>query len=150
MKKIILAMSICASLAACGSQNASTAGKEVEILNYDDNGDFPFSDAARVGKLLFLSGALGIAPGQGQLVPGGITEETRQVMENIKRHTEASGYQMKDIVKCSVFLADMAEWSAFNAVYGSYFSKPYPGRIAVGVNGLALGARVEVECIAAK
>lgn len=149
MKKIILAVGICVGLAACDAQNASTSRKTVEILNYGDNGDLPFSDAARVGNMLF-SGALGIAPGESHLVVGGITAETRQVMENIKLHTEASGYKMKDIVKCNVYLVDMAEYSAFNAVYGSYFSKPFPARITVGVNGLARGARVEVECIAAK
>ncbi|MDP5007495.1 MAG: Rid family hydrolase, partial [Glaciimonas sp.] len=73
-----------------------------------------------------------------------------QTMENLKMYAKASGYQMKDIVKCNVFLADMAEWSAFNDVYKTYFSKPFPARTAVGVNGLAIGARVEVECIAAK
>ncbi|VVN99868.1 2-iminobutanoate/2-iminopropanoate deaminase [Pseudomonas fluorescens] len=71
-------------------------------------------------------------------------------MDNLKLYTEESGYQMKDILKCTVFLADMSEWSAFNDVYGSYFKKPFPARTAVAVKSLALDARVEIECIASR
>lgn len=110
----------------------------------------PFSEAVRVGNLLFLSGQIGTLPGTTKLVPGGIKEEARQTMENIRTSLRAHGYDMSDIVKCTVMLADMTEWGAFNEVYQSFFSKPYPVRSAFGTSGLALGARVEVECIAAK
>lgn len=109
----------------------------------------PFSEAVRVGRLLFLSGQIGIAPGTMTLAPGGIREETRQTMENIRTSLEANGYQLGDVVKCTVMLADIKEWSAFNEVYRTFFNGRYPARSALGANGLALGARVEVECIAA-
>jgi 2-iminobutanoate/2-iminopropanoate deaminase len=70
-------------------------------------------------------------------------------MENIKKLLEAHGYSMKQLVKCTVMLADMADWPAFNEIYKSFFSGKYPARSAFGTTGLALGARVEVECIAA-
>lgn len=138
---------LCVSLFAV--EAAATLDKKVEILDFGDNENYPFSSAARVGNLLFLSGQLGIAPGQDDLVPGGIRAETRQVMENIKDRTERSGLRMNNIIKCTVFLADMSEWAAFNDVYRTYFTKPFPARSAVAVSGLAADARVEVECIAA-
>ena len=109
----------------------------------------PFSEAVRHGDTLYLSGQVGIAPGTMTLVSGGIREESRQAMENIKTTLEAHGCNLASIIKCTVMLADIAEWSAFNEVYASYFSRPYPARSALGANGLALGARVEIECIAA-
>lgn len=148
MKKLFLLAAICAPLLAF--EASAKSSKPVEILNFGGNENYPFSDAARVGNLLFMSGALGIAPGADSLVAGGINSETRQVMENIKANAKASGYEMNNIIKCTVFLADMSEWGAFNDVYRTYFDTPYPARSAVAVSGLALNARVEVECIAAK
>lgn len=110
----------------------------------------PFSEAVRVGDTLYLSGQVGIKPGTMQVVPGGIREEARQTLENIRTSLEANGYAMGDVVKCTVMLADISEWAAFNEVYRTFFSAPYPARSALGANGLALGARVEVECIAAR
>jgi len=109
----------------------------------------PFSEAVRHGNTLYLSGQLGIAPGTMTLAPGGIRGEARQTMENIKACLEAHGCTLADLVKCTVMLADMADWPAFNEVYASFFSGNYPARSALGANGLALGARVEVDCIAA-
>lgn len=110
----------------------------------------PFSEAVRVGDLVFLSGQIGIVPGSMKLAPGGIAAETRQTMDNIKQVLSTHGYTMADLVKCTVMLADMADWPAFNEIYRSYFTDRFPARSAFGANGLALGARVEVECIAAK
>ena len=109
----------------------------------------PFSEAVRVGDLVFLSGQIGIVPGSMKLAPGGIAAETRQTMDNIKLVLSTHGYTMADLVKCTVMLADMADWPAFNEIYRSYFTDRFPARSAFGANGLALGARVEVECIAA-
>jgi len=109
----------------------------------------PFAEAVRHGDTLFLSGQLGIQPGTLRLVPGGIREEARQAMDNIQAVLAANGLTMADIVKCTVMLADMAEWPVFNEVYVSYFKGQPPARSAFGTNGLALGARVEVECISA-
>jgi 2-iminobutanoate/2-iminopropanoate deaminase len=109
----------------------------------------PLSEAARAGGTLYLSGMLGILPGTSQLVAGGIEAEARQTMTNIQAVLAAQGHQLGDVVKCTVMLADMADWSTFNAVYESFFDGRYPARSAFGTTGLALGARVEVECVAA-
>lgn len=111
----------------------------------------PFSEAVRVGGTLYLSGQIGNIPGTLELAEGGIAGQAPQVMENIRTALEAHGYALSDLVKCTVFLADMAEWGAFNEIYASYFpAGRFPARSALGSSGLALGARVEVECIAAK
>jgi len=130
---------------------AATAPATVEFLNSGKilPSTLPFSEAVRVGNLVFLSGQLGIAPDTMKLVPGGIREEARQTMENIRTTVEAHGYSMRDIVKCTVMLADMAEWNAFNEVYRGFFGDRFPARSAFGTSGLALGARCEVECIVA-
>jgi len=108
---------------------------------------FPFSPAVEADGWVFLSGALGTVPGGG-LAPGGIGPETRQTMDNIQATLESQGLGWDRVVKCSVFLADIAEWPAFNEIYKTYFDGDYPARSALGASGLALGARVEIECIA--
>jgi reactive intermediate/imine deaminase len=127
---------------------------EPEPVEYLNSGkvlpsNLPFSEAVRVGDVLYLSGQVGVVPGTLKLVPGGIRDEARQAMENIRTTLEAHGRSMRDVVKCTVMLADISEWAAFNEIYKTFFSAPYPARSALGANGLALGARVEVECIAA-
>lgn len=112
-----------------------------------ENLDLPFSSAVRVGDVLYLSGSIGNIPGTLELAEGGIQGETRQTMENIKQVLETFGSSMDRVVKCTVFLADMAEWGAMNEVYRTYFEDP-PARSALGASGLALDARVEIECIA--
>lgn len=110
----------------------------------------PFSDAVRVGPLLFVSGQIGSPPGSPSIVPGGIAAEARQALENIAAILRRHGASMDRVVKCTVFLADVSEWAAFNAVYVTFFDPAaLPARSALGANGLAAGARVEVECIAA-
>ena len=110
--------------------------------------NFPFSESVRINELLFISGQVGTDE-SGALVEGGIEPESRQVMNNIKQIIHRRGLTMNDVVKCTVFLADVAQWGDFNQIYITYFSKPYPARSALGANGLALGAALEVECIAA-
>ncbi len=112
------------------------------------SGSLPFSEAVRVGEMLYLSGQVGVKPGTLRLVSGGIEPESVQMMENIKTVLEANGSSLNDVVKCTIMLADIAEWGAFNNIYVNYFTKPYPARSAFGCNGLALNARVEMECIA--
>lgn len=107
----------------------------------------PFSQAVRVGNVLYLSGQLGNVPGTLQLAPGGLAGETRQTMENIAAVLHENGLTFRDVFKCTVMLADMARWSEFNAVYVTYFDADrLPARSAFGCNGLALGAQVELEC----
>jgi reactive intermediate/imine deaminase len=108
----------------------------------------PFSEAVRAGELLFVSGQVGSVPETRQLAPGGMEAEARQALDNIDAVLKRHGSSLKDVVKCTVFLADMKDWPAFNEVYRGYFGEHFPARSALGANGLALGARVEVECIA--
>ncbi|MEJ2159102.1 MAG: RidA family protein [Chromatiales bacterium] len=128
---------------------AGPAKADLEYLNPSPESAkaWPFSDAVRVGDLLFVSGKLGNVPGTMDLAPGGIQGETRQTMENIKNTVERYGGSMGRPVKCTVFLADIAEWGAMNEVYKEYFPNNRPARSALGVSGLALNARVEIECI---
>lgn len=109
----------------------------------------PFSQAVRVGDILYLSGALGNVPGKLELVPGGLEAETRQTMENIGETLKRNGLSFADVFKCTVMLADMSKWTEFNKVYLEYFDAGrLPARSAFGANGLALGAQVELECMA--
>jgi reactive intermediate/imine deaminase len=100
-----------------------------------------------VGNLLFLSGQIGVTS-TGVLVAGGIGPETRQTLENIRDVLQRTGSSMERVVKCTVMLADMREWDAMNIVYASFFPNSKPARSSFGATGLALGARVEIECIA--
>ncbi len=109
----------------------------------------PFSEIVRVGNMLYLSGQMGNLPGTLTLASGGIEAQAKQTMLNIKTSLEAHGYAMHNIVKCTVMLADMTDWPAFNAVYTSFFNKPFPARSAFGASGLALGGLLELEVIAA-
>lgn len=109
--------------------------------------DLPFSSAVRVDNTLYLSGNIGNIPGTLDLAEGGIQGETQQTMENISAVLEQFGSSLDNVVKCTVFLADIAEWGAMNEVYRTFFKNP-PARSALGASGLALGARVEIECIA--
>ena len=121
---------------------------EVTYLNMPGMPDgLPFSSAVRVDNTLYLSGNIGNVPGTLDLAEGGIEGETRQTMDNISGVLQEFGSSMDDVVKCSVFLADMSEWGAMNEVYKTYFKNP-PARSALGASGLALNARVEIECIA--
>ncbi|MGH0035731.1 MAG: RidA family protein [Myxococcota bacterium] len=110
--------------------------------------DLPFSDAVRVGSTLYLSGQVGNRPGTPDLVAGGIRAEARQALANVQAILERNGSSLSRVVKCTVFLADIADWPAFNEVYVEFFPVDPPARSALGAAGLALGARVEVECIA--
>lgn len=139
------------ALSACLVASAtSVLAVEIEKFNDDPlaNAGYPFSESVRVGDLLFLSGQIGILP-DGSLAPGGIRGEAHQTLLNISEALDRRGLGMEHVVKCTVFLADVSEWAAFNEVYQQHFSSPYPARSALGANGLALGARTEVECIAA-
>ncbi len=107
----------------------------------------PFSQAVRVGHMLYLSGMLG-TDASNRLVPGGIEAETRQTLTNIKAALEANGSSMDRVVKCLVMLADIAEWGRMNTVYVTFFPTHKPARSALGASGLALNARVEIECMA--
>jgi len=109
-----------------------------------------FSLAVRSGDLIFLSGQLGAVPGETppRVIEGGIEAETRQTMENVIAVLDAAGATLEDLLKCTVFLADIADYEAMNAVYAEYFPSDPPARAALAGSGLALGALVELDCIA--
>lgn len=147
----LLGMALAGVVAGCDTEEqGSLDDLRVEHFNSGQvlPATLPFSEAVQVGNLLILSGQVGNIPGQLELVPGGLAAEARQVMENIRTTLAARGLGMRDIVKCTVMLADMSEWPAFNEIYRTFFEPPFPARSALGANGLALGARVEVECLA--
>jgi reactive intermediate/imine deaminase len=137
-----------AALACCGG----VCAEPVEFLNPQGvmAKGLPFSPAVKVGAQVYVTGQIGNVPGTTKLVAGGMAEEARQTIQNIKSILEANGYTLRDVVKCTVMLADMSEWAAFNEVYKAAFAPPYPARSAMGANGLAFGAKVELDCIAAR
>ena len=129
----------------------SASAKPPAFLNSPEalKADLPFSEAVRHGDTLYLSGHTGRLPGTLTVVPGGIRAEAKQVLENVRSTLAANGLPMESVIKCTVMLADISEWATFNEVWRTFFHKPFPARSALGANGLALGARVEVDCIAA-
>jgi 2-iminobutanoate/2-iminopropanoate deaminase len=138
-------------LAFASAQAAdSVAARKPQFLNSPqaEQRGLPFSEAVRAGDFLFLAGQVGDDRATGKVVPGGIVPEARQTLQHIKDTLERNGSSLSDVVKCTVFLADIGEWAAFNTVYREFFGKPFPARSALGASGLALGARVELECIA--
>jgi 2-iminobutanoate/2-iminopropanoate deaminase len=108
----------------------------------------PYSQAVRAGQLLFLSGQVPIDPATGQLVGGEIAAQTRRVFENLAAVLKAGGRSFDDVVRTTVFLADMNDFAAMNEVYGEYFKEPYPARATVQVARLPKDARVEIDLIA--
>jgi enamine deaminase RidA (YjgF/YER057c/UK114 family) len=111
---------------------------------------FPFSDVVETtGGLIFISGLVGTDE-TGELVTGGLEAETHAIFRQMNTYLEHLGLGFDDVVKCLVMIDDIAQWGAFNGIYTQYFSPPYPARSAMGADGLALGASLELECIAAR
>ena len=108
----------------------------------------PYSQAIKVGELVFVSGQLPIDPATGAFAEGSIKELTRQSLTNMKAILEEAGTSMANVVKTTVFLADMNDFAAMNEVYAEFFAAPFPARSAVAVKTLPKGALVEIECIA--
>ncbi len=110
----------------------------------------PYSQAIQAGNMLFVSGQLGLDPTTGVFAEGGIEAQTRQAFRNVEAIFAAAGFEMADVVKTTVFLADMQDFAAMNAVYTDQFTEPFPARSAVAVKTLPKGGLVEVEVIAVK
>lgn len=129
-----------------------TGKPEIEVLRSNAvlPAGLPFPDGVRVGDFVVLSGQIGVKPGTLTLVEGGIEAETRQLFENLRLTLEAHGMKLADIVRVQAMLADMSEWQRFNAVYLEFFPDAAPARSAFGANGLALGARAEIEVFAVR
>jgi 2-iminobutanoate/2-iminopropanoate deaminase len=142
--KVMLATAI--ALMAAAATAAPTRPVVEHFGRPSNNGQaLPFSDAVRVGDIVYLSGQIGIGP-DGKL-PDGIDAQTKQAMDNMGPILKRAGVGYDRIFHCTAFLADMKDWPAFNKVYVGYFPDgPMPARSAIGANGLALGARLEIEC----
>jgi 2-iminobutanoate/2-iminopropanoate deaminase len=139
LRPLFLAL-LLAAPAAAGPTEYLTSPQSVALNR-------PFSDATEVGGVLYISGQIGAVPGQDKVVPGGLEAETAQVMANIGSILARRGLTHAALFKCTVMLADMTQWDAFNKVYVTYFkSGRFPARSAFGTNGLARGAAVELEC----
>ncbi|MDE5987094.1 MAG: RidA family protein [Prevotella sp.] len=110
----------------------------------------PYSQAIEVNGMVFASGQIPLDPATGNIVEGGIKEQTQQALANAKAIMETAGLTMANVVKTTVFMADMNDFAAMNEVYATFFSEPYPARSAVAVKALPKGVLVEVECIAAR
>jgi 2-iminobutanoate/2-iminopropanoate deaminase len=143
---LLIVAVIAVSVAACGRPSPP----DPEFINVTEPWPYPFSSAVRAGDYLFLSGQIGtkVEDGKPVLVPGGLDAETRQTFANIKTILDKAQLSLDRIVKCTVMMADMAEWPKMNEIYATYFPGKKPARAAFGATGLALGARVEIDCIA--
>lgn len=108
----------------------------------------PYSQAIRVGNLVYTSGQIPIDPATGAFVEGGIKEQTRQSLTNVRAILAEAGLAMSDVVKTTVFMADMNDFAEMNGVYAEFFAEPYPARSAVAVKTLPKGALVEIEVVA--
>ncbi len=108
----------------------------------------PYSQAVRVGPWLFSAGQIGLDPSTGEFVGPDVESQARRAMENLRSVLEEAGASMDDVVKTTIFLADMADFAAVNEIYGSYFEPPYPARSTVAAAQLPKGARVEIEVVA--
>ena len=110
----------------------------------------PYSQAVAAGNTIYVSGQIPIVPEEGELIEGGIEAQTRQSLTNISNILAAAGFSMKNVVKTTVLLADIADFGAMNAVYAEFFEEPYPARAAFQAAAIPKGAKVEIECIAVK
>jgi 2-iminobutanoate/2-iminopropanoate deaminase len=148
MKKIYIMAALVCFCVLC-TLSVYAQDPKIEYLKTPRPMALPFSDAARVGNILYLSGEIGVDYSIMKVVPGGIKAETKQTMDNIKATLEKYGSSMDNVFKCTVMIADMSEWPLMNEVYVTYFKQDrLPARSAIGANGLALGAKVEIECLA--
>jgi 2-iminobutanoate/2-iminopropanoate deaminase len=146
MRRLVALALTSAALCACAARH-SDATPEYITPNGPPPATRPFSPAVRVGDMLYLAGQIG-TDSTGKVVPGGIQAETRQALTNIRDLLQRNGSSMDRVVRCLVMVADMGEWPAMNEVYATFFPAHFPARSAMGANGLALGARVEIECTA--
>ena len=125
-------------------------GKSVISTSKAPSAIGPYSQAIRVGNFVYTSGQIPIDPATGVFAEGGIKEQTRQSLLNVKAILEEAGLSMSDVVKTTVFMADMNDFAEMNAVYAEFFSEPFPARSAVAVKTLPKGALVEIEVVAAE
>jgi 2-iminobutanoate/2-iminopropanoate deaminase len=148
---VLLALTAGCSRPPAASPGTAQAAPHRQVVAPADQvvAGLPFSPAVRTGNLIFLSGAIGNKPGTRELVSPDVGDQTRQALQNLRDVLQAANADLGDIVKCTVFLADINDYSAMNDVYAATFGDSPPARSTVAGSGLAMGARVEIECIAA-
>lgn len=149
----VAALAAALLLSACASVDVDEAAALPRVAHHEGTAvagaNLPFSKAVKVGHTLYLSGELGIDPSTNSLAPGGAGAETAQIFRNYERTLAEFGADLSDLVKCTVFLGDMADYGEMNAAYRAALPGPMPARSTVGVSGLAFNAALEIECIAA-
>ena len=151
----IILLQSCLSLNVANKKvasNSQSSQNEIQYVNSDETKEkgYPFSDATVVNGIIYLSGAIGTLP-DGSLISGGIAAETRQTMINIKNRLEKMGGSMDDIFKCTCMLADIKDWPLMSQEYKKFFNPDkLPARSAFAGSGLALGAKLEIGCMAIK
>lgn len=153
MKKIIILLLLLIASCSNNENNSSNKISEIEYYTSDSSKevDFPFSDATIVNNIIYVSGQVGNIPGETRVVEGGIREETKQTIRNIENILVNLGSSLDKVFKCTCMLSDISEWSEMSDEYKKYFNKDKrPSRSAFAGSGLALGAKVEIECWATK
>jgi len=149
MRKICLLAIVIAFLTSCTSKLDRSPSVTFHKTHEPKKANAPFSDVVQVGDLFFLSGQVGMDHTTRKLVTGGIKEETKQTLENIKAVLQHHNMEMDNVVKCTVILADINDFAAFNDIYKTYFPQK-PARTTFAARGLAVGAKIEIECMASK
>lgn len=149
MRATVLVLSIALATAATAQQPTDTGRVQKQVIQLPGSlPGLPFSSAVRVGNVLYLSGQIGVLPGTRQLVDTGVVKQTQQTLENIKAVLVYAGSSMERVFKCTVFLANIRDFDDMNRAYVIFFPKDPPARSTVAGSGLALGAKVEIECLA--
>lgn len=147
--RLNLLLSVLAATTAAAQQRPDTARAEKQVIQMPGSlPGLPFSSAVRVGDVIYLSGQIGVLPGTRQLVDTGVAKQTQQTLENIKAVLAHAGSSMDRVFKCTVFLTNIRDFDNMNSAYVAYFPKDPPARSTVAGSGLALGAKVEIECLA--
>ena len=149
MRKLINTYIIISFFFICGNQESNS--QEIEYINSSESKkkNYPFSEATVVNDIIYLSGQIGTLE-NGKLIDGGIKAETRQTMLNIKSVLEKNGSSLEKVFKCTCMLADIKDWGEMSIEYKKFFTKNMPARSAFAGSGLALNAKIEIECWAVK
>jgi reactive intermediate/imine deaminase len=149
MRTTMLLFAAAVTTTAAAQQPTDTTRAQKQVIQLPGSlPGLPFSSAVQVGNVLYLSGQIGVLPGTRQLVDTGIVKQTQQALENMKAVLAYAGSSLDRVFKCTVFLANIRDYEQMNGVYTTYFPKDPPARSTVAGSGLALGARVEIECLA--
>ena len=138
-----------ASFTHAGERECNMARKEMELFDTGVLGEaIPVSAAVKAGDLVFVGGSIGNVYGKLELVEGGVAAETRQALQHMRAALEAAGSSIDQVIKCNIYLVDMADFGELNEEYGKFFGSHRPTRATVAVKELGLGGRVEIECVA--